>query len=117
MLTREAMAIRHGHAIVVAILLALATFNAVEMCKAVAPVQHSCCPASRQQAPEQCPKLGCFMAAPMLRPNVESLRPLAAVACPPVAPVACRSTVVLAPSAEAPDSVFDRSVSFHQLLI
>lgn len=117
MLAQQAMAIRQGYVSVVAILLALATFNAVDLCKAVPLVQHSCCPASGQQAPEQCPKLGCFMAAPMLRPNVESLRPLAAITCLPVAPLVRHPSVFFAPGMEAPDGIFDRSVGFHQLLI
>jgi hypothetical protein len=108
------MAIQSGKTLV-AILLALTFLNAMDLCKAIAPEVHSCCPAS-QQAPDQCAKLGCFMSAPMLRANVQSSQPWAWVAGRSVAPVR-HSVLIRLAGAEALDPVFDRSISFQPLLI
>lgn len=116
MLILLAMAIRHAYA-VVAILLATVIFNAVDRCRAFAPVSHSCCPASEQQVPQQCPKLGCFMSAPILRAKVPSLQPRAALTSVPVALFVYHASSLVMPGIDPAPRVFDRPLSFRQLLI
>lgn len=106
-------------AAVAAVLLALILFNAADICSAVELLPgpaHPCCPVSDRQSPDHCGKLGCFMAAPALKANVQGGIHPGWIAIPLVALLVEPCVAPTAIANASPLSI-DRCVAFSRLLI